>query len=35
MLLCLLCVDALVVTPCTCYACFWLHRSTAVSMVSV
>ena len=34
-LLALLCVDALVVTPCTCYACFWLHRSTAVSMVSV
>ena len=35
MLLCLMCVDALIVTPCTCYACFWLYRSTAVSMVSV
>ena len=35
MLLCMLCVDALVVTPCTCYACFYLHRSTAVSNVSV
>ncbi len=31
----LLAADALVVTPCTCYTCFWLHRSTAVSQLSV
>jgi hypothetical protein len=31
----LLGIDAVVVTPCTCYTCFWLHRSTAVSQLSV
>ena len=31
----LLGIDALVVTPCTCYTCFWLHRVTAVSQLSV
>ena len=31
----LLGIDALVVTPATCYTCFWLHRSTAVSQLSV
>ena len=35
MLLVLLCLDAVIVTPATCYACFWLHRSTVASMVSV
>ena len=31
----LLGIDAIVVTPFTCYCCFWLHRSTAVSQLSV
>ena len=33
--LALLGIDAIIVTPCTCYCCFWLHRSTAVSHLSV